>query len=108
MVREVHLPAFALALADDALVVDIRQPDEYHCGHVPGARLMPLESLPDWGRKLPTDRPVYVISARGQRSRRVVAWLRAGGVDAYSVAGGTGGWARTGRPLVSGLPENAA
>jgi rhodanese-related sulfurtransferase len=104
----VGLGAFALALADGAAVVDVRGPSEYVSGHVPGARLVPLESVSVRVRELPKDRPVYVICAGGGRSREAVGWLRGIGIDAYSVTGGTDGWARTGRPLVAGPHENAA
>jgi len=30
------------------------------------------------------------------------------GIDAYSVAGGTSAWARTGRPVAAGPAEHAA
>ena len=39
-----------------AVVVDVRQPDEYLGGHVPGAVLIPLNDVPDRYGELPTDR----------------------------------------------------
>jgi hypothetical protein len=43
---EVDLDAFAVAHACGAVVIDLREPYEYASGHVPGARLIPLGSLP--------------------------------------------------------------
>jgi rhodanese-related sulfurtransferase len=43
---EVDLDAFAMAHACCAVVIDLREPYEYASGHVPGARLIPLGSLP--------------------------------------------------------------
>jgi rhodanese-related sulfurtransferase len=106
--REVDLAAFAAACADGAVVVDVREPMEYVSGHVPGALLMPLSSVPARVGELPKTRPVYVICAGGGRSRTAADWMRAIGIDAYSVIGGTGAWAGSGRPLVRGRLENAA
>jgi rhodanese-related sulfurtransferase len=96
--REVDLDAFASAWSEGGFVVDVREPEEYQAGHVPGALLVPLAKVPTW-IEVPMDRPVYVICASGNRSLAVIDWLRARGVDARSVAGGTRGWAQAGRPL---------
>lgn len=102
MAREVTLDAFAADWADGAPVVDVREPDEYAAGHVPGARLMPLRTVPAACDELPTDRAVYVICASGNRSKTAADWMNSRGIDAYSVAGGTGGWVRGGRPVTAG------
>lgn len=108
MAREVTSEAFAAAWADGALVVDVREADEYAAGHVPGARPMPLRTVPARCDELPADRPVYVICARGNRSKTAADRMTSRGIDAYSVTGGTGAWARGGRPLAAGSQEHAA
>ncbi|MFF1272224.1 rhodanese-like domain-containing protein [Streptomyces marokkonensis] len=108
MAREVTQEAFAADWADGALVVDVREPDEYTAGHVPGARLMPLRTVPARCAELPAGRPVYVICASGNRSRTAADWMTSRGIDAYSVTGGTRGWARGGRPVTAGAPEHSA
>lgn len=108
MVQEVDVHTFAAAHADGALVIDVREPYEYVSGHVPGARLMPLDSVPLRGRELPAGKPVYVICASGNRSRTAASWLAQLGLDARSVAGGTGGWLSAGFPVVRGSAQNAA
>ncbi|UXY32011.1 rhodanese-like domain-containing protein [Streptomyces sp. HUAS TT20] len=108
MARDVTPEAFAAAWADGALVVDVREADEYAAGHVPGARLMPLHTVPARYDELPADRPVYVICAHGNRSRTAADWMTSRGIDAYSVTGGTGAWAGGGRPLAAGSHEHAA
>ena len=100
--REVNLVDFAAAHADGAAVVDVREPFEYVEGHVPGARLVPLAQLPTVVGDLPRNRPVYVICASGNRSLAAAQFLARAGIDARSVSGGTGGWARSGRPVVTG------
>ncbi|MFI1564291.1 rhodanese-like domain-containing protein [Streptomyces sp. NPDC020490] len=108
MAREVTQEEFSAAWADGALTVDVREPAEYVAGHVPGARLMPLRTVLDRCGELPGDRPVYVICASGNRSKTAADWMNSRGVDAFSVAGGTSGWARAGRPIAAGAPEHAA
>ncbi|GAA2619182.1 rhodanese-like domain-containing protein [Streptomyces vastus] len=108
MAREVTQEAFAAAWADGAFVVDVREADEYAAGHMPGARLMALRTVPARCGELPTDRPVFVICASGNRSRTAADWMNSRGIDAYSVAGGTFAWARAGRPVTAGSHEHAA
>ncbi|WP_327347473.1 rhodanese-like domain-containing protein [Streptomyces europaeiscabiei] len=108
MAREVTQEAFAAVWADGALVVDVREADEYAAWHVPGARLMPLPTVPVRCGELPADRPVFVICASGNRSKSAADRMNSAGVDAYSVTGGTGAWARAGRPVTAGSHEHAA
>ena len=105
---EVDLDAFAVAHAGGAVVIDVREPYEYASGHVPGARLIPLASLPAHTAGLPGDQPVYIICATGNRSLTAARFLASRGVDARSVAGGTSGWMARGLPVVSGRRGNAA
>jgi rhodanese-related sulfurtransferase len=107
VVPEVDLKTFGTARAAGALVVDVREPGEFRAGHVLGAKLMPLATMPARRGELPTDRPVYVICATGNRSLTAARW-RAAGIEAYSVAGGTQGWTRMGRPVVTGPRRDAA
>ncbi|MEU0077598.1 rhodanese-like domain-containing protein [Micromonospora tulbaghiae] len=100
--QEVNLTDFAAAHADGAVVVDVREPFEYVEGHVPGARSVPLGQLAAVAGELPRSRPVYVICASGGRSLSAAQFLTRAGIDARSVAGGTGGWARSGRAVVTG------
>jgi molybdopterin-guanine dinucleotide biosynthesis protein A/rhodanese-related sulfurtransferase len=81
---------------------DVRQPDEYLEGHVPGAHLVPLADVPDRLAEFPTGVTVHVVCRSGGRSAQAVGFLRTNGVDAVNVAGGTLAWAESGRPVVSG------
>ena len=96
---EVDLDDFAAAHSQGAFVLDVREPDEWAKGRVPGAVHIPMNDVPTRVEELPSDTPVFVICAAGGRSRQVVDHLRAQGVSAYNVAGGTGGWAQRGWPL---------
>lgn len=102
MVPEIDLQRFASAHAGGAFVLDVREPDEYVGGHVPGAVLLPLAQVHRRLGGLPKGERVYVVCASGNRSKTAAGLLRAAGFDAVSVAGGTGGWIRQGRAVVLG------
>ncbi len=108
MVSQVAVSCFAAAHADGALVLDVREPHEYAAGHVPGARLVPLATLNDALRDLPTSQPIYVICQSGSRSQIAAQLLSGAGREARSVIGGTSGWVSAGRPVVRGRRANAA
>lgn len=96
------LSQLAVAYADGATVVDVREPHEYVRGHVPGALLIPLGELPRRTGDVPRRGPVYVICASGKRSRSGAEVLQSAGVEAISVDGGTDGWIADGREYVTG------
>ena len=104
--REVDQTTFTAAHRDGAVVIDVREPYEYAAGHVPGARLVPLSTLGSQATRLPRDVPVYVICASGNRSLAAADFLVRAGVDAWSVAGGTGAWVRANGPVVYGQHAN--
>jgi rhodanese-related sulfurtransferase len=84
-------------------LIDVREPDEYEAVHVPGARLVPLRTVPDQLDVIPADDgPVYVICAMGGRSLRAAEFYRAKGIDAVNVAGGTNAWVEAGHPTAAG------
>jgi rhodanese-related sulfurtransferase len=99
VIPEIDQDTLAARLADDVLVVDVRESPEFRLGHVPGAKNMPLSVLPAWLPALPRNRPVYVICQSGARSALATALMRSVGIDAVNVAGGTGEWIAAGRPV---------
>ncbi|TFV85285.1 rhodanese-like domain-containing protein [Microbacterium sp. dk485] len=79
-------------------LVDVREPDEYAAGHVPGAVNMPMSTLGEHLDELP-EGPFDVICQVGGRSARVVEALTARGMDATNIEGGTGAWVEAGYGL---------
>lgn len=102
---EITVDRLDLEHSDDATVVDVREPNEYVAGHVPGATLIPMGQLSSRLTELDRSRPVYVVCASGNRSAAMTGLLRSAGYDAYSVAGGTSAWTRSGRPVETGAPR---
>lgn len=101
-VPEISVDTLEQYLKDGVSLIDVRQLDEYTDAHVAGARLVPLDELPERVDEVPTDTPVYLICAVGGRSGRAAEWLIAQGIDATNVAGGTKAWIEAGKPTVSG------
>jgi rhodanese-related sulfurtransferase len=99
---EVDLDTFAEAHAAGAVVLDVRNPDEYVAGHVPGAKLVPLPELAERLGEVPAGDPLYVICAVGGRSLVATKALVGAGFSALSVVGGTNGWMAQGRDVVVG------
>ena len=97
---EMDLDAFAAAHAQGAYVLDVREPDEYAEGHVPGAVLIPMGEVGQRLDEIPEGQ-VLVICRSGNRSRQIMEMLRARGHDAFNVTEGTMGWAQRGWPLES-------
>ena len=74
-------------------LVDVRSPSEYRSGHVPHAVSIPLNELGNRISEIPTDKPVMLICASGNRSRSAANMLvKAGYDDVYNITGGTSMW----------------
>ena len=101
-IPEIDIDTLARTLDEGAPVFDVRQPDEYVEAHVPEVRLVPLAEVPDRVSEFPTDDTVYVICKSGGRSAKAVEFLRANGVDAVNVAGGTQAWIDASKPVDTG------
>jgi rhodanese-related sulfurtransferase len=101
MVPEIDVGELARRLAAGAFLLDVRQPDEYTAGHVPGARLVPLDEVPARVDELPGGQEILVICRSGARSRVAAEFLIGQhGVDAINIGGGTLAWIEAGRDVV--------
>jgi NADPH-dependent 2,4-dienoyl-CoA reductase/sulfur reductase-like enzyme/rhodanese-related sulfurtransferase len=75
-----------------ALLLDVREPDEFARGHIPGAKNLPLSKLRRNEAEVPRDRQVWVYCAAGQRAYFAQRLLRQRGVDALNLSGGYATW----------------
>lgn len=81
-------------------VVDVREPQEWQAGHIPGAVHIPLGQLPQRRGELDPAQPTVVVCRSGNRSAHATSLLRqAGFADVRNLAGGIVGWARAGRTV---------
>jgi rhodanese-related sulfurtransferase len=88
-------------LPTDAVLVDVREHDEWSAGHVDGAVHVPLSEVPGRLGDLPEADPLYILCRSGNRSGRAAAWLNAQGIESVNVAGGMQAWAAAGKPMAS-------
>jgi SulP family sulfate permease len=89
-------------LAEDpnAILLDVREPEEYRRGHIPGARLLPLRRVLDEAPDLARDRRVLLACRSGRRTLRAMHMLRTMGFDdVYGLRGGILAWQADGRPV---------
>jgi rhodanese-related sulfurtransferase len=70
------------------LVVDVREPDEYAAGHVPGAINLPLGALRERHGELPRDRELWPCCGVGQRAYYATRFLLQNGRAARNLSGG--------------------
>lgn len=94
------------AMTDEggALVVDVRKPEEYRAGHVPGAVNIPLAELEDCTDRLPEDHdaPLVTVCNRGNISLNALLVLKSLGYrNVRSLSGGTTEWIERGQPVES-------
>lgn len=101
-VPEIDIAEAARRHAAGTPVIDVREPDEYVEGHVPGAPLIPLATLPDRLSEVPTDGEVLIICKMGGRSHKAAEFLREQGIDAVNIGGGTMAWIEAGERVVTG------
>lgn len=83
-------------------VVDVREPDEYVAGHVPGAKLVPLATVPVRTSELDKSQTQYIICKTGGRSAQAAKFLIEQGFDAVNIAGGTMAWLELGEAVNTG------
>jgi rhodanese-related sulfurtransferase len=95
----------ATDVKDDAVVLDVREPDEWEAGHIPGALHIPLGEVPARLADLPESGEVVVVCRSGGRSARATNWLNQNGYEAINLEGGMGAWASAGREMVSETGE---
>ncbi len=75
------------------ILLDVRQPEEYRSGHIPGAVLIPLPDLLDKVGELDPSKPVIAYCRSGNRSLAVSAFLSSEGfLKVYSMDGGITAW----------------
>ena len=86
-----------------ALLLDVREPDEYHQGHAPGSVLIPLGQLKSRLREIRAfeSKPIAIICRSGRRSAQAAEILsQSGFADVSNVQGGMLAWEMAALPIV--------
>ncbi len=92
------------------IVLDVREPREFHRSHIAEAQSLPLSTLLQNGLIMAHDRPIVLVCRSGRRSRRAAAVLRGLGFsDIRVMEGGMQAWESAGLlTAVEFGPEAAA
>src|ERR1019366_2787754 len=72
----------------DALLLDVREPDEFASGHIPGAINLPLSQMRDRYAELPTNRDIWTYCGVGQRAYFATRFLVQHGYRSQNLSGG--------------------
>jgi rhodanese-related sulfurtransferase len=109
-----NVPTIDLSeIPSEAVMLDVREDEEWVAGHIDGARHVPMFEVPQHvglSEELSADVPIVVVCRMGGRSAQVTAWLNQHGFQARNLDGGMLAWAQAGRPMVSedGTPPRVA
>ena len=80
--------------AGSAVLLDVREQEEWDAGHLKSASLAPLSALGKTGAvmpaTLPKDKPIYIHCKAGGRCLKAAEILKANGYDARPLAAGYG------------------
>ena len=95
---EIDVDELAARLDGGARLIDVRQPDEFTAGHIPGATLVPLAEVPERLEAFSPTETNYLVCRSGVRSMRAAELLADRGFDVVNVIGGTLAWQDSGRP----------
>ncbi|HEV7205968.1 MAG TPA: rhodanese-like domain-containing protein [Jatrophihabitans sp.] len=91
------------SLPAGALLLDVREPDEWAAGRIAGALHIPMTELPrrmtEEPAPLAPDTDIVVVCKVGGRSAQVTAWLCRQGYSAANLSGGMLAWEHAGHAM---------
>lgn len=92
-VANINGPEARNLIGQGTKVIDVRTPDEYGTGHIPGAISAPLDQLPKLADNFNKDEPLIVVCLSGNRSTRASEYLLSQGfAKIYNLSGGMLAW----------------
>jgi molybdopterin/thiamine biosynthesis adenylyltransferase/rhodanese-related sulfurtransferase/molybdopterin converting factor small subunit len=78
---------------EDFFLLDVREPNEFQIGRIPGSTLIPLGEIPRRYQEIPRDKEIIVHCKMGGRSAKAAAFLRQQGfADVKNLKGGILDW----------------
>lgn len=105
-IREIDLDAADAAIRDADLLLDVREADEYHAGHVPGAVNIPRGLLEFKFSATPelSSRDLKIVlycKTSGRAALAACALHDMGYLDVQSIVGGFDAWSAAGKAVVT-------
>ncbi|MEM6427782.1 MAG: rhodanese-like domain-containing protein [Deinococcota bacterium] len=99
---EVDVQETQRRIESGALLVDVREQDEYDTVRIPNTVLIPLSELQERYSELPKDRDLVIHCRSGKRSAKATDFLNQHGYNATNVAGGILAWEQQELPVIHG------
>lgn len=84
-----------------AVLLDVREGEEWNAGHAPQASHLPLGQISEASKSIQSSTSVVVVCRSGNRSRSATTSLLSMGFDAYNLSGGMTAWAAAGGSVVN-------
>lgn len=105
-IHEVPLGEAQAAINDAVLLLDVREGDEYHAGHIPGAVSIPRGILEFKLSNDPAldlrDQPIVIYCKTSGRAALAAATMKEMGyLHVQSIEGGFDAWQDAGKPVVT-------
>lgn len=90
-----------MMVAGEAIMIDVREANEWAEARIPGARFLPMSTINTWYEELPTDTTIIVQCRTGNRSHQVAYALisQAGIENVANLQGGIVAWAQDELPI---------
>ena len=90
-------------IENGALLLDVREQEEYNEEHIPGSQLLPLsELMARFEDEVPEGREIIAQCRSGKRSAQATDFLRAQGYEVTNMEGGILKWKAEGLPTEGG------
>jgi rhodanese-related sulfurtransferase len=100
-VSQAHIADVPVAFGASAVLLDVREDDEWRRGHAPGAQHIPMGEVVARLDEIDPDAELYVVCHAGGRSLRVAQYLARNGFEPINVDGGMLAWTGAGRAVVT-------
>ncbi|WP_409270623.1 rhodanese-like domain-containing protein [Neobacillus sp. SCS-31] len=84
--------AMELIKNNEVKILDVRTPEEYNGGHIPGSELIPLQVLDGMAENLDKDVDYLIVCKSGNRSKQASELLAAKGFSVLNLDGGMNAW----------------
>lgn len=72
----------------NALLIDVREPEEYALGHITGSQNIPMSDIPHWAKTADQTQELYVYCKAGVRAEQVALYLKDEGFTKVTNLGG--------------------
>jgi thiosulfate sulfurtransferase len=84
---------FALLEKDDVIIADIRDPNAFQMGHIPGSEALSNSNIAQFMMEKEFEQPIIIVCYHGMSSQGAANYLAEQGFeDVYSMDGGFTAW----------------